>query len=74
MGIEIEGRPFRPHLTLARVKHSLTTDEAKTLARTARDTDYRTDFVVRSVDLMRSDPTATGPAYTTLVSAALRSG
>jgi 2'-5' RNA ligase len=74
MGIEVEGRPFRPHLTLARVKQSLTDDEVKTLSRTARETDYRTDFIVRSVDLMRSDQTAAGPAYTTLVSAALRSG
>jgi 2'-5' RNA ligase len=74
MGIEVEGRPFRPHLTLARVKQSLTDDEVKTLSRAARETDYRTDFIVRSVDLMRSDQTAAGPAYTTLVSAALRSG
>jgi 2'-5' RNA ligase len=74
LGIEVEGRPFRPHLTLARVKHSLTEGEVKALARAARETDYRTDFIVRSIDLMRSDATATGPAYTTLVSAALRSG
>lgn len=74
LGIEVEGRPFRPHLTLARVKQPLTDDEAKTLSRTARQTDYRTDFIVRSIDLMQSDTTATGPAYTTLVSAALRSG
>jgi 2'-5' RNA ligase len=74
MGIEVEGRPFRPHLTLARVKQSLTDDEVKALSRAARETDYRTDFIVRSVDLMRSDQTAAGPAYTTLVSAALRSG
>lgn len=74
MGIEVEGRPFRPHLTLARVKQSLTDDGVKTLSRAARETDYRTDFIVRSVDLMRSDQTAAGSAYTTLVSAALRSG
>ena len=74
LGIEVEGRPFRPHLTLARVKHSLTDDEVKALSRVARQTDYRTDFIVRSIDLMRSDSTATGSAYTTLVSAALRSG
>lgn len=74
LGIEIEGRPFRPHLTLARVKHPLTEDEVKNLSRAARQTDYRTDFIVRSIDLMQSDLTASGPAYTTLVSAALRSG
>jgi len=74
LGIEVEGRPFRPHLTLARVKHPLPEERAKNPSRRARQTDYRSDFVVRTIDLMRSDSTATGPAYTTLVSAALRSG
>jgi RNA 2',3'-cyclic 3'-phosphodiesterase len=74
LGVEVEGRPFRPHLTLARVRHALTEDEVKTLARAARETDYRTDFIVRSIDLMQSELTAVGSVYTTLVSAALRSG
>jgi 2'-5' RNA ligase len=74
LGFQVEGRPFRPHLTLARVKHPLPEERARLLARTAKRTDYRTDFVVRSIDLMRSDLTAAGPTYTTLVSAALRSG
>jgi RNA 2',3'-cyclic 3'-phosphodiesterase len=74
LGVEVEGRPFRPHLTLGRVKHALTDDEVKALVRVARETDYRTDFIVRSIDVMRSDLTAAGSVYTTLVSAALRSG
>ena len=74
LGFDVEGRPFRPHLTLARIKHPLPEERARLLARTAKRTDYRTDFVVRSIDVMRSDLTATGPTYTTLVSAALRSG
>jgi 2'-5' RNA ligase len=74
LGVEVEGRPFRPHLTLARVKHALTEDEVKALARAARETDYRTDFIVRSIDLMQSELTAAGSVYRTLVSAALRSG
>jgi 2'-5' RNA ligase len=74
LGFDVEGRPFRPHLTLARIKHPMAEDRARLLARTAKRTDYRTDFVVRSIDVMRSDLTATGPTYTTLVSAALRSG
>lgn len=74
LGFEVEGRPFRPHLTLARVKQPLEVERARVLARQAKRTDYRTDFIVRSIDLMRSDLSADGPAYTTLVSAALRSG
>ena len=74
LGFEVEGRPFRPHLTLARVKQPLVTDRARMLSRQAKRTEYRTDFIVRSIDLMRSDLSADGRVYTTLVSAALRSG
>jgi 2'-5' RNA ligase len=74
LGFEVEGRPFRPHLTLARVKQPLAEERARKLSREAKRADYRTDFIVRSIDLMRSDLSAEGPAYTTLVSAALRSG
>jgi 2'-5' RNA ligase len=74
IGFEVEGRPFRPHLTLARVKNPLPEDKARELSRLAKRADYRSDFIVRSVDLMRSDLLTDGPTYTTLVSAALRSG
>ena len=74
IGFEVEGRPFRPHLTLARVKNPLADDKARELSRLAMRTDYRTDFIVRSIDLMRSDLSSDGPTYTTVVSAALRSG
>ncbi len=73
IGFDVEGRAFRPHLTLARVKHALPEDRLRALARIAKQTDYRTDFIVRSIDLMDSVLGSSGPAYTTLVSAALRS-
>ena len=74
LGFEVEGRPFRPHLTLARVKHPLAEERLRILARAAKQIDFQTDFIVHSIDLMQSDLTSSGPAYTTLVSAALRSG
>lgn len=74
LGFELEGRPFRPHLTLARVKHPLPEARMRALSRVGKQTDFRTDFVVRSVDLMSSDLSQSGPNYRTLVSAALRSG
>jgi 2'-5' RNA ligase len=74
IGFEVEGRPFRPHLTLARVAAELPEGKRRALARQAKDIDYRSNFIVRSVDLMRSDLSSGGPAYTPLVSAALRSG
>jgi 2'-5' RNA ligase len=74
LGIETEGRPFRPHLTLARVKTAQPEERMRALARVAKKTDYRTDIIVRSIDVMQSELTAAGPEYTPLVSAALRSG
>lgn len=74
LGFEIEGRAFRPHLTLARVKHALPEERLRALSRVAKRTDFRTDFVVRSVDLMSSELSQSGPTYRTVVSAALRSG
>jgi 2'-5' RNA ligase len=73
LGFELEGRPFRPHLTLARVKQALPETSLRALARVAKHTEYRTDFIVRSFDLMQSVLGTSGPAYSTLVSAALRS-
>jgi RNA 2',3'-cyclic 3'-phosphodiesterase len=70
---EVEGRPFRPHLTLARVRDPLVEDRARALSREAKRIKYHTEFVVHSIDLMRSDLSADGPSYTTLVSAAFRS-
>ena len=74
LGFEVEGRAFRPHLTLARVKHPLPEPRLRALSRLGKHTDFRTDFIVRSVDLMSSELSQSGPTYRTLVSAALRSG
>ena len=73
LGFEIEGRPFRPHLTLARVRQPLAVERARELSRMAKRIEYQTEFVIHSIDLMRSDLTAEGPSYATLVPAAFRS-
>jgi 2'-5' RNA ligase len=74
LGFEIDGRPFRPHLTLARVKHELYEDAARRLARAAEAVSFQTEFIVHTIDLMQSELLPAGPAYTTLASAPLRSG
>lgn len=74
LGFEIEGRAFRPHLTLARLKQVLAEEQLRRLSRVGKQTDFRTDFVVRTVDLMSSELGQSGPAYRTVLSAALRSG
>ena len=73
LGFELEGRPFRPHLTLARVKHPLAEPAARALSRAAKAVEFRSEFVVRSIDLMQSERSPTGSRYTTLVSAPMRS-
>jgi RNA 2',3'-cyclic 3'-phosphodiesterase len=77
LGFELEGRAFRPHITLARIRTPLHEDRLKEMRRTAKLTDYRGEFIVRSIEVMQSDLSAdaTVPSrYTTLVAAALRSG
>ena len=73
LGFEVEGRPFRPHLTLARVKHPLSEDRVRALADAARAVDYGTDVTVQSLDLMQSELGPGGPTYSTVASAPLRS-
>ena len=72
LGFDVEGRAFRPHLTLARVKTPLAEERLRALSRVGKKIDFRTNFVVRSVDLMSSELSRSGPAYRTVVSAALR--
>ena len=73
LGFAVEGRVFRPHLTLARLKHPLPEERLRALSRVAKQTAYRTDFIVRSFDLMHSTLGPSGPTYSTVVSAVLRS-
>jgi RNA 2',3'-cyclic 3'-phosphodiesterase len=73
LGFEVEGRPFRPHLTLARVKQRLPEERARALSRAARRVEYSADVVVRSLDLMRSELGSSASSYSTLGSAPLRS-
>ena len=74
IGFEIEGRAFRPHLTLARIRHPLPEDRLRVLSRAAKQTDFHTEFSVHSVELMQSELSSSGPVYTTLASATLRNG
>ena len=55
LGFEVEGRAFRPHLTLARIPERLPETRARDLQRAARGIRVRTTTTVNSVDLMRSE-------------------
>jgi 2'-5' RNA ligase len=73
LGFEIAGRPFRPHLTLARVRtHVKEVETLRALARAAKRIDFLEETMITSVDLMQSERSAAGSRYTMLSSAPLR--
>jgi 2'-5' RNA ligase len=73
-GLELEGRAFRPHLTLARVKGRDRTniEELRQLSRASKKVDFEEDSAVQSIDLMKSNLGAAAK-YECLHSAPLRS-
>ena len=71
LGFEVEGRAFRPHLTLARVKDRTGDDELRRLARASKHITYEDEVSVASVDLMQSMLNARAARYQRLHSAPL---
>jgi 2'-5' RNA ligase len=61
-GFEVEGRAFRPHLTLARVRPRADVNELRQLSRVSRTIDFTEDSLVQSLDLMRSTLGGSAPA------------
>ena len=70
-GFEVEGRPFRPHITLARVRTPLTLDRARPFARAARRVAYAASDEVRALSLLESVPGSTEPGYRRVFAASL---
>lgn len=71
LGFEVEGRPFRPHLTLARVKERTEDGELRRLARASKRVTYEHEVHVASVDLMQSTLNAKAARYERLHAAPL---
>ena len=73
LGFPVEGKPFRPHLTLARVKpRAIDARALRQLANAAKDVSYVEEVVITSVDLMESELTTNGSRYRLVNSTALR--
>jgi len=72
LGFEPDGRPFRPHLTVARVPEGTTGETLRALSRVARAATFAETVDVESVDLMASESTSAGPRYRLLHVSALR--
>lgn len=62
-GYEVEGRPFRPHITLGRVDEPLPVEQARALARAARRVAFAATTDVNSLALLASMPGHTGSPY-----------
>lgn len=71
LGMEPEGRPFRPHITLARVPHGVDEPVLRALSRAARGVRYSEVAEVATVDLMASELAPDGPRYRLLHSSPL---
>jgi 2'-5' RNA ligase len=72
LGFEPDGRPFRPHLTVARVPDGTAGETLRALSRAARAASFSETVDVESVDLMVSEPTSAGPRYRLLHASGLR--
>ena len=70
-GYELEGRPFRPHVTLARVRDPLPAARARALARVARTIDHASTEYVDRLTLFDSAAGASGAHYRRLHAATL---
>lgn len=76
LGFDLEGRAFRPHLTLARVRERPDEDELRNLSRAGKKVDFEAETVVGSIDLMKSNldraSAQAGGRYERLYAAPLR--
>jgi 2'-5' RNA ligase len=73
LGFELEGRPFRPHLTLARVNKRTEVEEMRQLSRAGKRVTFQEDAIVESLDLMQSTLGGSHPSrYQRLHAATLR--
>lgn len=70
-GFEVEGRPFRPHITLARVRVLLPDERLRALARTARRVRMKANVQVERITLFESTLAPTGARYRRIHAASL---
>lgn len=70
-GFELEGRAFRPHVTIGRVRTPLEENEGRRLARVAHAIDFSATQDVVAMSLVESMPAQAGATYRRLHAATL---
>jgi len=74
LGYEVDGRAFRPHLTLGRVRDRLPAGGARAIAEAARGVHYRGRAAAASLDVMASELTPQGARYRVMARLPLKGG
>jgi 2'-5' RNA ligase len=72
LGHEVEGRAFRPHITLGRVRGRLSGQAARALSDAARGVEYSGAVDTTSFEVMSSRLTPSGPNYSVVATFPLR--
>lgn len=72
LGIDVDGKPFRPHLTIGRLRGTESRDAIRALRQAAREVQFRADAAVSAIALMHSTTTTAGRRYARLADAPLR--
>jgi 2'-5' RNA ligase len=73
-GYEVEGRAFRPHITLARVRAPLPIERARPFAQAARRVAFASTSLVRGLTLFESTLAPSGAGYRRVHAALLGGG
>ena len=72
LGFAPEGRPFTPHLTIARLRDSTSSTERQAFGQLIASTQFETGlFAVDAISLMKSQLTREGPIYSRITQVAL---
>jgi RNA 2',3'-cyclic 3'-phosphodiesterase len=74
LGFELDGRPYRPHLTLGRVRRPLGAESLKALRTAAKRITFTDHFFARAIDVMQSVSGSVGTTYRVLSSAPMSGG